>query len=116
MSARWKVFVFAFFAGVFPVFLPIYAVFMDALNNLAARHMGQHFGLYWVFYVMLVLLAGWVLFLVDAARNPRVPESKRNGWIALLFFGAFWAMPFYWWWYVRPSEAVATVRSGSSAV
>jgi hypothetical protein len=54
--------------------------------------------------VLIVTLAGFVAYIVDSLRNPRVPEPKRKLWAIVLFLGHFFAQPFYWWSYVRPKR------------
>jgi hypothetical protein len=54
-----------------------------------------------IFGGMGLFLAGWLIYLVDVWRNPRVPRDKRALWTALLFFAAPYVMPFYFWHYNR---------------
>jgi hypothetical protein len=62
----------------------------------------NHLARYVPFYAILTCLAGWLLYLLDASTNPLVPSEKRGQWVAVLFFGGFVVMPFYFWWYIRP--------------
>lgn len=48
----------------------------------------------------LVLMA----YLWDVWHNPVVPAEKRALWTALIVFGNVWVLPFYYAFYVWPSE------------
>jgi len=48
---------------------------------------------FWVF--------GWAFVLSDLWRNPAVPPEKRRFWKVVLVIGNFYALPFYWWRYIR---------------
>lgn len=50
---------------------------------------------------MIVFLLGWIAYLWDVFRNPRVPRDKKALWAAVLFLGGPYAMPFYYWHYLR---------------
>jgi drug/metabolite transporter (DMT)-like permease len=39
----------------------------------------------------------------DVWRNPRMPAQKRKLWTAVLLLGNWYALPFYWWFYIRGS-------------
>ena len=56
---------------------------------------------YWPFYGMVLFFIGWVAYFWDLFHNAAVPREKRQLWAALLFFAGPWAMPFYFWFYVR---------------
>jgi hypothetical protein len=60
-----------------------------------------HIGMYWMFYCMLVFIAGWIAYLWDVFHNPRVPVEKRALWAVVLAFVGPYAMPFYFWFYIR---------------
>jgi hypothetical protein len=49
----------------------------------------------------LLFMGGWLTFIWDVWHNPRVLSDKRGLWTAVLFFAGPWAMPFYFWFYVR---------------
>ena len=51
-----------------------------------------------------VLLSGWVAFIIDVWAGGKVPAPKRKLWAVVLFLGNFYAMPFYYWWYVVHAE------------
>ncbi|MCZ6731181.1 MAG: hypothetical protein O7B27_01315 [Gammaproteobacteria bacterium] len=42
-----------------------------------------------------------IVFLVHAMFNGWVPRDKRTLWVALIFFGNVYVIPFYWWHYIR---------------
>ena len=44
---------------------------------------------------------GWAFVLADLWRNPKMPSEKRRFWIKVLVVGNFFALPIYWWHYVR---------------
>lgn len=100
MTAKWKALVLAVPAFACPIAILIYVPF-TVLPDRSAGSYASHLDRYWISYVMVVMLLGWVAFLIDALRSRRVPDVKRKLWVALLVFGAFNVMPFYWWWYVR---------------
>jgi hypothetical protein len=60
-----------------------------------------YFGNYAMFSVMLVFIAGWIAYLWDVFHNPRVPVDKRALWAVVLAFVGPYAMPFYFWFYIR---------------
>jgi len=66
------------------------------------RWLPEHLSRYWILYAGIIVVVSWIVFVIDAFRNPRVPEGKRRLWAAVLFFAGPWAMPFYFWFYVRP--------------
>ena len=49
----------------------------------------------------ILFAVGWALFLWDVWHNERVPTEKRSLWTSVLFFAGPYAMPFYFWHYVR---------------
>jgi hypothetical protein len=36
-----------------------------------------------------------------ALASSAVPKPKRGLWAAVLFFGNMFAVPFFWFWYIR---------------
>jgi len=42
-----------------------------------------------------------LVYLIDIWRNPRVPAEKRALWTVVLFAANWYALPFYFWFYVR---------------
>ena len=51
--------------------------------------------------VVLLLVASFIVYIIDPFRNPRVPQEKRTLWVVALVFGHWFVQPFYWWWYLR---------------
>ena len=54
---------------------------------------------------MLTILLEFLLiaaYVYDVFHNPRVQGDRRALWAVVLFLGNFFAMPVYWWLYVRP--------------
>lgn len=49
------------------------------------------------------LLAALLAYVWDVWHSPRMPTSKRALWTAVLFLGNWYALPFYWWFYIRGS-------------
>jgi hypothetical protein len=49
----------------------------------------------------IIFVMGWISYLLNVFRNERVPRNKRALWAALLFFAGPYAMPFYYWHYLR---------------
>ena len=64
---------------------------------------GNHISAYWLFDGILVFILGWVAYLWDLFHNPRVPREKRARWAVVLLFVGPYAMPFYFWFYIRES-------------
>ncbi len=58
------------------------------------------FGWAWVAGTVLFALS-WILFIWNVWHNPAVPIDKRALWTAVLFFAGPYAMPFYFWYYLR---------------
>jgi hypothetical protein len=46
-------------------------------------------------------LIAWLAYLWDVWRNPRMPKDKRALWTAVLILANLYALPFYWWFYIR---------------
>jgi hypothetical protein len=105
-SSHWHALVGAIGLGSIVVFVAFGTATMivagwptfDFLPAPVANHLTR----YVPFYVIMSCLAGWLLYLLDASTNPLVPSEKRGLWLAVLFFGGFVVMPFYFWWYIRP--------------
>ena len=56
-----------------------------------------------------VVVGGWVVtigFIMFALNSVVVPKGKRWLWAALLLFGNFIVLPFFWYWYIWRSDAV----------
>jgi uncharacterized membrane protein len=58
------------------------------------------------FDVLLVILAflglaAMVGFMWHAKRSNAVPSQKRDLWVWVLLLGNVFALPFFWFWYVR---------------
>jgi hypothetical protein len=60
------------------------------------------FGIAWLVGAAVFLVA-WIHFLWDVWHNVAVPAEKRALWTAVLVFAGPYAMPFYFWFYVRPA-------------
>src|SRR5271169_1910996 len=60
---------------------------------------------YALFCVLLVAVAGWIAYLWDVFHNPRVPADKRALWAVVLAFVGHYAMPFYFWFYIRGDDS-----------
>lgn len=53
-------------------------------------------------YLLISLLA----YFWDIWNNPRMPRIKRTLWTAVMFLGNWFAIPFYWWHYIRGSGSL----------
>jgi hypothetical protein len=54
--------------------------------------------------VTAVVVGGWLItfaFMAYALASSAVPKPKRGLWAAVLFFGNMFAVPFFWFWYIR---------------
>ena len=51
-------------------------------------------------------------FIFDAALSGRVPEPKRRLWCVVLLLAHMAAIPFYWWFYLRPSARGGRLAPG----
>jgi hypothetical protein len=89
MAARAKVIAFGFAAAWF------YALMAVALLAGADGPVWfpAHLARYWMFYAGIIVFVSWIAFVVDAFRNPRVPQGKRKLWGVVLLFAGPWAMP-----------------------
>jgi hypothetical protein len=107
VSVNFRKTVYAVFG--FWMFVVLALVIALVFTN-ASTDPGQ-FGNYAMFSVMLVFIAGWIAYLWDVFHNPRVPVDKRALWAVVLAFVGPYAMPFYFWFYIRgdgsPSSALA---------
>jgi hypothetical protein len=52
----------------------------------------------------LLLMAG---FIRHVLRSDAVPPEKRGFWVAVLLIGNIFALPFFWFWYIRKAESPA---------
>ena len=50
---------------------------------------------------VLVLIGALILYIVDVWANPRVPRDKRWLWTVVFVVANVYAMPFYYWFYIR---------------
>lgn len=89
--------IYAVFAFWFIVFFFLSVVFMFSGTGLFPGDLGN----YWLFSAMLVFIVGWIAYLWDVFHNPRVPVDKRALWAVVLAFVGPYAMPFYFWFYIR---------------
>jgi len=56
----------------------------------------------WGGVLFVCFFLGALLALIwDVWRNPRMPAQKRKLWTAVLLLGNWYALPFYWWFYIR---------------
>ena len=51
-----------------------------------------------------IFIGGLILCIVDVWRNPRVPHEKRALWTVVLLAANWYALPFYFWFYVRRAK------------
>jgi hypothetical protein len=89
--------IYAVFAFWFIVFFFLSVAFMFSGTGLILGDLGN----YWLFSAMLVFIVGWIAYLWDVFHNPRVPVDKRALWAVVLAFVGPYAMPFYFWFYIR---------------
>lgn len=89
--------IYAVFAFWFIVVFFFMVAFMFSGTGLFPGDLGN----YWPFYAMLVFIVGWIAYLWDVFHNPRVPVDKRALWAVVLAFVGPYAMPFYFWFYIR---------------
>lgn len=89
--------IYAVFAFWFIVFFFLSVAFMFSGTGLIPGDLGN----YWLFSAMLVFIVGWIAYLWDVFHNPRVPVDKRALWAVVLAFVGPYAMPFYFWFYIR---------------
>ncbi len=68
---------------------PEFARLLDAMSTLTQALIGG-------FFLVALLAYFW-----DVWNSPRMPRSKRALWTAVLFLGNWYALPFYWWFYIR---------------
>jgi len=54
-------------------------------------------------------LVAWLACIWDIWRNSRMPAEKRKLWTAVLALGNWYALPFYWWFYIRGGNHDETV-------
>jgi hypothetical protein len=87
-----------------PVYILLFFLVIAVTVLLSGGELGSLF--YVIFVVhMLTILLGFVLiaaYVYDAFHNPRIVGDRRALWAVVLFLGSLFAMPVYWWLYVRP--------------
>lgn len=44
------------------------------------------------------------IFMLNAARSSVIPRPKRRLWLVILVMTNVFALPFYWFWYIRPDS------------
>lgn len=59
------------------------------------------FGGHGLFVAAVVTVLAWALYVWDVFRNTRLPKEKRTFWAVLLVLLGPYAMPFYYWMYIR---------------
>ena len=109
---------FAFFGFGAPA-LVLIAILVGTAGSLPRipGALGNHITSYSMFYTALIMVFGWILYLWDVTRNPRVPKEKRALWSAVLLLGGPWALPFYFWHYVRAGSLPPRAgHAGSPAI
>lgn len=90
---------FAFFAA-WPFIIMLIAIVVMSVTRFDPPPV---FVAAWV--VMSVIYAvGWIAYIWNVFHNDRVPPDKRALWTALLALGGPYAMPFYFWHYVRDTK------------
>ena len=47
------------------------------------------------------------LFIHHVIRTDAVPTEKRGLWVMILLVGNIFALPFFWFWYIRKAETAA---------
>lgn len=52
--------------------------------------------------IIAVGAVGLAAYIIDVWRNPRMPPDKRALWTVVFLALNWYAMPFYFWFYVRP--------------
>jgi hypothetical protein len=87
-----------------PFYLFLFFAFVTATVFVSEGHVGPLF--YVVFALhMLTILLGFLLiaaYVYDLFNNPRIQGDRKALWAVILFLGNYFAMPVYWWLYVRP--------------
>lgn len=79
------------------IFLPVFVPAFEQIEGpLSSESLRLIFGL-----LGLVTMG---LFISMALSSSFVPADKKKLWVALLLFGNFFVLPFFWYWYVRPNS------------
>jgi len=71
------------------VYYPRFRVALDQMPTIAEY-----------FFAGFLLLA-WVAYFWDIWKNPRMPKEKRKLWTVVMALANWYALPFYWWFYIR---------------
>src|SRR5688572_12234577 len=96
-------------AGITSIFTPLTLVVLSMIEP-AVWPRGRLFFEYGYFVAGIIGLATMFAFIWYARRSGAVPVEKRGLWVAVLFLGNMFALPFFWFWYVRkPSVERANV-------
>lgn len=90
--------------GILSILIPLGLITVVIVEPIAWPHGGSLFDV-----LRLVLGVAGILmtigFVRHAFRSDVVPRDKRGLWVAVLFLGNIFALPFYWFWYIRQPEA-----------
>ena len=76
-------------AALASVYYPGFRVGLDQMPTIAEYIIGGF------------LLFSLAAFFWDVWKNPRMPKEKRKLWTVVLALANWYALPFYWWFYVR---------------
>ena len=71
------------------------------------------FGLVFAFHFLSIFLVFGLLivYIIHLFHSDRVPQDKRALWAVVLFLGNVFAMPVYWYIYIRPRDATPPAPS-----
>jgi hypothetical protein len=101
------------FLGVLTVWHVVYIVifflyfFVEILAfqfNLIDKFMNSTFNNYFFkfhFLSSLNFLGLWIFYIVYLFKTDRVPRDKKALWAAVIFLGHMFAVPIFWYFYVR---------------
>ena len=60
-----------------------------------------------------LIAGGWLItigFVIFAVVGTAVPRGKRGLWAAVMLFGNFVVLPFFWFWYILKRDAPSANR------
>ena len=100
---RLKPIVFAFLMIVpFVLFVSVSLVIFRLIDS---RWLELVFDSRWGFLsIVAVSAVGLIVYIIDVWRNSRMPRDKRALWTVVFLAANWYAMPFYFWFYVRPTK------------
>jgi hypothetical protein len=88
------------------IYMALFILFAFLMVLLAPGSGGELEGVFAIMFLLLMLihfitialiLGLMIYYIIDAVKSESLSQNGKIGWIVALFFGGFFAMPFYWY-------------------